>query len=273
MTTQPPELTRARWRRSKPDHGHTRPEHAATLLAELAAASQPGERLGTKDELRLAFGVSTGTFNEALRIVQARGLVTVRSGPGGGLFASQQSAMVRLGNSMLALDDDAASVEEAVRLRNALDPLLVEDALAHVSAHSVIGLRAALAHMQIAVDEGDDTAFVRANWALHARIAEISPNALLRSIYLNLLEIIESHLMTVQPYADESLRDYVRQRYELHAALVEAIADRDPRALDLIREHNTTGRTTAAGSGSAGEFEPDLRSQMPKSTARGGISW
>jgi len=31
--------------------------------------------------------------------------------------------MVRLGNSMLALDDDAASVADAVRLRDALDPL------------------------------------------------------------------------------------------------------------------------------------------------------
>jgi DNA-binding GntR family transcriptional regulator len=155
--------------------------------------------------------------------------------------------MVRLGNSMLALDDDAASVEEAVRLRDALDPLLVEDALAHVSAHRVVELRAALAQMKIAADDGDDTAFVRANWALHARIADISPSAMLRSIYLNLLEIIESHLLTVQPYADKPLREYIHDRYALHEALVDAIADRDPRALTLIREHNTTGPASAEG--------------------------
>ncbi len=246
MTTEPPALRRAHWQRQRIDRGHTRPEQAATVLAEMATAAEPGERLGTKDELRSACGVSVGTFNEALRIAQARGLVTVRSGPGGGLFASRQSAMVRLGNSMLALDDDAASVEEAVRLRNVLDPLLVEDALAHVSAHGVTELRTALEQMKIAADGGDDTAFVRANWELHARIAEISPSAMLRSIYLNLLEIIESHLLAVQPYADEPLREYIHDRYELHAALVEAIADRDPRALALIREHNTTGPGTAA---------------------------
>jgi DNA-binding FadR family transcriptional regulator len=246
MTTEPPALRRAHWQRQRIDRGHTRPEQAATVLAEMASAAEPGERLGTKDELRSACGVSVGTFNEALRIAQARGLVTVRSGPGGGLFASRQSAMVRLGNSMLALDDDAASVEEAVRLRNVLDPLLVEDALAHVSAHGVVELRGALEQMKLAADEGDDTAFVRANWVLHARIAEISPSAMLRSIYLNLLEIIESHLLAVQPYADEPLREYIHDRYELHAALVDAIADRDPRALALIQEHNTTGPSTAA---------------------------
>src|SRR4051812_47317785 len=113
MTTEPPALRRAHWQRQRIDRGHTRPEQAATVLAEMASAAEPGERLGTKDELRSACGVSVGPFNEALRIAQARGLVTVRSGPGGGLFASRQSAMVRLGNSMLALDDDAASVEEA----------------------------------------------------------------------------------------------------------------------------------------------------------------
>jgi DNA-binding FadR family transcriptional regulator len=246
MTTEPSRLRRAHWQRQRIDRGHTRPEQAATVLAQMASAAEPGERLGTKDELRSACGVSVGTFNEALRIAQARGLVTVRSGPGGGLFASHQSAMVRLGNSMLALDDDAASVEEAVRLRNVLDPLLVEDALAHVSAHGVVELRAALEQMKLAADEGDDTGFVRANWVLHARIAEISPSAMLRSIYLNLLEIIESHLLAVQPYADEPLREYIHDRYELHAALVDAIADRDPRALELIQEHNTTGPATTA---------------------------
>jgi DNA-binding FadR family transcriptional regulator len=267
MKAEAPQLRPARWRRVRADQSPTRAEQAATLLADMTAAAEPGERLGTKDELRSACGVSAGTFNEALRIVQARELVTVRSGPGGGLFASRQSAMVRLGNSMLALDDDAASVEEAVRMRNALDPLLVEDALAHVSAHSVVGLRLALEHMQIAVDKGDDTAFVRANWALHARIAEISPNAMLRSIYLNLLEIIESRLLIVEPYADEPLREYVSARYELHAALVEAIAGRDPRALDLIHEHNTTGRVSAASSAPADESTFDHRPPLPKSAA------
>lgn len=179
-------------------------------------------------------------------MVQSRGLVTVRSGPGGGLFASRQSPVVRLGNSMLALDDDAASVAEAVRLRDALDPLLVEDALDHASAHDINALRTELGQMKMAADSGDSTAFVRGNWALHARIAEISPSAILRSFYLNLLEIIESHLLDVQPFEDEPLPEYIHSRYVLHADLVDAIAAHDPRALDVIREHNTTGRLIAA---------------------------
>ncbi len=234
-------LSRTDWERRLGDRSQTRPEQAAEQLAVMAAELHPGDRLGTKEELRTACGVSVGTFNEALRMAQARGIVTVRSGPGGGLFASRQSHMVRLGNSMLALDDDAASVAEAVRLRNALDPLLVQDALEHASAHDIKALRRELAQMKTAAESGDSTAFVRANWALHARIAELSPSAILRSFYLNLLEIIESHLLDVMPVDEEPLPEYIHDRFQLHAELIEAIAAHDPRALDLIHEHNTTG--------------------------------
>lgn len=244
--TEAPALRRAERERRLSDRSQTRPEQAAEQLTTMAASLAPGDRLGTKEELRVACGVSVGTFNEALRMVQSRGLVTVRSGPGGGLFASRQSPVVRLGNSMLALDDDAASVADAVRLRNALDPLLVEDALEHASAHDVNALRTELAQMNAAADSGDSTAFVRANWALHARIAEISPNAILRSFYLNLLEMIESHLLAVQPVEDQPLPEYIHARYVLHADLVDAIAAHDPRALDLIQEHNTTGPSIPA---------------------------
>jgi DNA-binding FadR family transcriptional regulator len=240
MTTDPPALRRKDWERPRFDRSPTRPEQAAEHLAAMAASAQPGDRLGTKEELRISCGVAVSTFNEALRMVQARGLVTVRSGPGGGLFASRQSPMVRLGNSMLALDDDAASVAEALRLRHALDPLLIQDAIEHASPHDIAALRAELDHMKGAVGNGDRTAFVLASHGLYARMSAISPSAILRSFYVTLLDVVESHLLASPPVDDQLLPDDVQVRYEHHAALVDAIADRDLRALDLIREPSAT---------------------------------
>ena len=244
IVAEGPALRRADWApRTAPVAASpsTRPEQAAENLAAVAAGAEPGERLGTKEELRLSCGVSVGTFNEALRLVQARGIVTVRPGRIGGVFASRQTPMVRLGNSVLALDEDATSVADAVRLRDALDPLLVEDALRHASAHDLTGMRQELKRMSKAVADLDSTAFIHANWALHARIAGVSPNAMLQSLYLSLLEIIESHTLSVQPVDEQPLPEYIAGRYDLHAALVDAIAERDAtHALHLIREHNTT---------------------------------
>jgi DNA-binding FadR family transcriptional regulator len=226
---------------TRPAAATTRPERVAAQLAALAAAAEPGTRLGTKDELRRQCEVSVGTFNEALRLVQARGVITVRTGRVGGLFSTRQSPLVRLGNSVLALDDEATSVADAVRIRDALDPLLVEDAVRHASAHSIAEMRGELELMRAAVEDRDSIAFIHANWALHARIAETSPSIVLRSFYLSLLEIIEAHTLSVQSAGEQPLTEYIASRYDLHVALVQAIADRDgTRATRLVEEHNTT---------------------------------
>ena len=243
IVAEGPALRRADWGRRTVAGGSqsTRPEQAAEQLAAVATTAEPGQRLGTKEELRASCGVSVGTFNEALRLVQARGVVTVRPGRVGGVFARRQSPLVRLGNSVLALNEDATSVADAVRLRDALDPLLVEDALRHASASDLAAMRRELEQMSTAVADLDGSAFIRANWELHVRIAGISPNAMFQSFYLSLLEIIEAHTLSVQPVDKQLMPEFIAARYALDAALVEAIDQRDAsRALALIRELNVT---------------------------------
>jgi DNA-binding FadR family transcriptional regulator len=221
----------------------SRAEVAAERITALVGASAPGARLGTKDELRTMCRVSVGSFNEALRLLQSRGLVTVRPGPGGGLFAAEQSPMVRLGNSVLALDARQTDVADAIRIRDALDPLLIEDALWHASPADIADLRHEVAAMGRAVHAEDATAFAHANWQLHARIADISPNPLLRSLYHSLLDTIESHTLSVLPTGEQPLQEYIRERLTLHTRIVDALEQRDGElAIRLIRAHNTTLR-------------------------------
>ena len=61
-------------------------------------------------------------------------------------------------------------------------------------------------------------------------------------LYLGLLEIIESHTLSVQALDEPpSLPDYIHSRYHIHADLVDAIADRNARALEIIHRHNISG--------------------------------
>jgi DNA-binding FadR family transcriptional regulator len=245
-----PAISRAEWQnlRSAALHASSplavpsnRSEYAAGILAQFAERGSPGDRLGTKVTLRELCEVSVGTFNEAVKLAQSRGYITSRPGPGGGIFAAERSLLVRLGNSVLAISGDATSVADAVRMRDALDPLLLEDALWHSSATDLRAMRECLSTMALARDAGDSTAFVHANWALHARIADVSPSAILRSVYLSLLELIESHTLSVAGTSNEPLPEYVNARYLLHEQLVDAIEGRDhTEALRLITEHNNT---------------------------------
>ena len=205
----------------------TRAELAAQRIAERARAAAPGARLGTKSELRQLCGVSVGTFNEALRLLQSRGVVAVRPGPRGGLFVAEQSPIVRLGNSVLALDADAASVADAVRIRDALDPLVTIDAVDHSSPAAVARYRDQVAAIRAATETLDAVGFLHANWRLHALIAEVNPSPMLRSIYTTLLDIVEGHTIAVRAVEEQPLAEVMQERCQLHADLVEAIAAGD----------------------------------------------
>jgi DNA-binding FadR family transcriptional regulator len=236
----------------------SRGESAAAELIAIADAAAPGDRLGSKEELRARCAVSVGTFNEALRIAQSRGVVLVRPGPGGGVFAAAQSPMVRLGNSVLALDGDQTTVAEAIRIRDALDALLIEDALWHASPADIAEMREILAEMAAAADRLDGIRFVHANWSLHARIAAVSPNPMLRSLYVNLLDQIESHTLAVLPYGTP-IPAYLADRHALHAAIIDAISSRDrDRALGLIADHNTSNPPHAASAPARPRRSPGL---------------
>lgn len=244
---RPQDWGRPRTAEPRPGPRLSRGESAAAQLISIAEAAQPGDRIGSKEELRARCSVSVGTFNEAVRIAQSRGVVTVRPGPGGGVFVAAQSPMVRLGNSVLALDADQTPVAEAVRIRDALDPLLIEDALWHASPADIAEMREILTHMESAVRQQDSIGFIHANWSLHARIAAVSPHAMLRSLYVNLLDQIETHTLAVLPTSEQPLPEYIADRHALHGALVDALDDRDrDRALRLISEHNTSNALPGA---------------------------
>jgi DNA-binding FadR family transcriptional regulator len=65
---------------------------------------------------------------------------------------------------------------------------------------------------------------------------------MLRSMYVNLLDHIESHTLAFLPYGTEPAGQAMAARHALHAAIIDAVEDRDrDLALRLIRQHNTPG--------------------------------
>lgn len=213
-------------------------DRAVEIITEKASKLAAGERLGTKIALQSECGVSKGSFNEAIRLLQHRGVITLRPGPGGGIFAAEPAPLVRLGNSLLELSQAATTVDDAIHIRDALEPLLIAEAVSHSSLADIDCLWFWIARMTACVEADDAKGFLEANWSLHRRIAEITPNQMLRSIYLNLMSIIDEHTVNVRSTEEAPLDEYIAERLQLHIDIVKAIADRDPaRAAELMKRH------------------------------------
>jgi DNA-binding GntR family transcriptional regulator len=125
-------------------------------------------------------------------------------------------------------------------IRDALDPLLLTDALLHRSPHHLQRMREQLDRMGESVAQEDGIEFVHSNWQLHAAIANTSPRPVLKAFYLTLLNLIEEHTISVASDAkDRPLAGFHRDRFDIHVRLVDAIEQRDAEsATEALRLHN-----------------------------------
>jgi len=190
---------------------------------------RPGERLGTKEELRARFGVALATINEALRLLEMRGMLTARPGPGGGVFVAQASARVRLNQFVLAYRWSEATVADHHTVRNALEPLVCREAARHHRGSDIRALDRMLDTMAKHIDE--PLTYIHRTLDLHRRIAKLCRNEPLQSIYLTMLDFLEDAAERVEYERFDAL-DHLARHRELVAAIDEGEGERLERAIE-----------------------------------------
>lgn len=203
----------------------------------LTGQIQPGHRLGTKKELHKELQVSQGTLNEALRVLEARGLIALRPGPAGGVFASNPDGHVQLANVILGFRAHATSVQHAVVVRNVLESLIWTEAVLFATQEDIKDLDQIVAGMNEHL--ADPRKYLSLNWQLHRRAASITPNEILGSLYRTLLDFVDSQVSEVK--ATEAFHRTSAANLRVHRALVDAVREGDEAAAKAAaEEHNAT---------------------------------
>ncbi|MSU90786.1 FCD domain-containing protein [Rhodobacteraceae bacterium 2CG4] len=140
----------------------------------------PGDRLPGEAELIARFRMSKGTIREAMRILQAQGLVETKTGPGGGSFVgavSKDRAHALLANYFYFRN---ITIADIYQVRIALEPELAATLAGRLSPEQVAELRAIMArYAEPAVDAEEERAQHVDSLAFHARLAEFAGNAML----------------------------------------------------------------------------------------------
>ncbi len=157
-----------------------------------AGVLSTGDRLGTKEDLRQRFSVAVATVNEAIKLLDTRGLVEARPGPGGGVFVAGPASRMRRGPMIMGFQWTEATMADYHEVRSALEPLICRHAARGRGDADIRALEIILANMETHLDQ--PLAYVRYNTAFHRRIAKLSGNAPLRSLYVTLLDFFEDDL-------------------------------------------------------------------------------
>jgi len=181
----------------------------------------PGQRL-TEDRLAADFGVSRNPVREALRIVQAEGLVTM---------APRRGAVVST--------PDASTIADLFAVRTSLETVAARLAAERATPGDVSDLRTLLEAAQRATERADFSRVAELNNELHLRVIAISGNPWLSSIsssmYLHVNWVFRPSAAHRAPHS-----------WAEHIRLVNAIEAGDPKEAEAAASAHVAAAAAAA---------------------------
>lgn len=195
----------------------SRPQQVAEEIKSWVMANGwvPGHRLPSELELIARFGMAKGTIREAIRILEAQGLVKSRTGPGGGVFVhqvSEERATALLGNYFFF---QHLTIEDIYQIREALEPELAARLAGRLTETQLAALEDVMtSYSEPARTPEEEREQHISSLRFHALLAEMSGNPLLRFLIrftANMLaEITVSRRLYAQPNRElwSTGRDY-----------------------------------------------------------------
>jgi GntR family transcriptional regulator, transcriptional repressor for pyruvate dehydrogenase complex len=192
---------------------------------------KPGDRLPSAKDLAALFSVATPTMREALRRLQATGVIDIRHGSG--IYVRRDSDRIMLSNPAYGTLE-AQTIMQVLDARLLIEPHLAELASYAATPDEVAGLQTLLTTVEQTLDRPDDR-YLAANHTLHVAIARASGNLVLTHVVESLLEMHSTELHVVDP--NSSLAEIRARDHRYHQLVVGAIAERNAQA---AREAMTT---------------------------------
>ena len=232
--------------RSKDEPRLSRPVRVAEAIKDWVVEKglKAGDRLPSEPEMIEQLGRAKGTIREAMRILEAQGLVRTRTGPGGGSFVhevSKQRARALLGNYFYFKDLTIADIYE---LRCTLEPQLAASLAGKLSDEFLDQLEENIASYPEPAQTADEEREQHiASLRFHALLATQSRNKLLAFLIDFMTNMLADLTVYRKLYNPPNVELWQKGRdYQVH--LVQALRDGDAKAAhQIMGDHMATAQT------------------------------
>jgi len=168
-----------------------KPQQIADELRALIVAGKlsEGDSLGHEPDLVERFGVSRPSLREALRILEAEGLVTVVRGVRGGVVVHEPDGRMTARTAALVLQARNVELADVFQARSLLEPIAARSIATMRGRKTAIKELRDLIAEQVATIE-DPERFGEANAAFHERLVALAGNQTLGIVAEMLNEIV-----------------------------------------------------------------------------------
>jgi GntR family transcriptional regulator, transcriptional repressor for pyruvate dehydrogenase complex len=204
--------------------------------AILQGKLKPDDKLPSERNLREIFDVSRGTLREALRALEQKRLVTIKTGVGGGAFVNQVDARQVSDSLELLLQYQKISLEELAEFREAVEGLVAGKAARRVKKQDLTRLKSYLEsirnHLETADLRWDEV--MKEDNHFHLGLVQIAGNRIFESILFTIYENINRYFQKFLP-RDRRILEGI---YQDLCRIYEAIEAKDShRASLLVQGH------------------------------------
>ena len=194
-----------------------------------------GENLPTERELVAATTLSRGSVREALRILEARGLVTTRAGRYGGSVVSRPSDSMLENQISLFARGANIPLRALVETRRALAPMIAFLAASNRTEEDIERLKSISRQLEAATDENLPK-FLALNADWHSALADACHNELLK-IFAEAIAGLMLEVSEIENFATPKVR---RLAIGAHQRILDAIEARDAETARRRAERDVT---------------------------------
>ena len=168
---------------------------------------QEGERLPSELKLKDLFNTSRGTVREALRVLEQKGLVSIRTGVKGGAVVKEANTEAMSDSMALLIRHRKVSLVHLADFRTFLEGYAAERAAALGNREEIAKLKNIISSIRQHVenDPRDWGEFHRLDAMFHRKLAEMSENPLILANLVTVHENIHGYFQNYLPFSRELL--------------------------------------------------------------------
>ncbi len=206
-------------------------EQIAHLIRQriLTENLENGAKLPAERQLATELGVSRSVVREALCMLDVSGYVSMKKGPGGGIFVSQVYHKPISDSLKNLAVNGQITVDHLFDVRLQIEPFMAYDAARHATKAHIRGLQELMAEARQCLD--DAASLKQKNILFHILLGEASANPVSEMFMKSIAEILND---VAYKFLDLSCE---RIFFNTHGKILKLVADRKAReAMRLVKE-------------------------------------